>query len=317
MLYHPLPGCEEKVSVIGLGGHEFLPDGRSRGFNEDFKRAVTPGEIFDGFGAQRRREVLAAAFESGINFLDVTIDSEKEALGRNLREVPPPFDIYIQTRPEGMCWGYDPGNPKMADLPILREEVQRVLRLLRRPRLDILNLGFTIAALQRDSDFLDRLGENLAVLKREGLIRWASADTFDGQSLYLSAIASGHFDAMFINFSCGDCGALERVLPAARQRGMMVNTREAFMKTALFSLGEKAGITDRSALARASIRWNLAAPGITTVVVGAHDARQLRDNVRAVESSPATPAEDALLQRLRQSPAFQQHCAQRREAFAK
>ena len=40
----------------------------------------------------------------------MTIDSEKEALGRNLKEVPPPYEIYIQTRPEGMGYGYDPNN---------------------------------------------------------------------------------------------------------------------------------------------------------------------------------------------------------------
>jgi hypothetical protein len=36
-----------------------------------------------------------------INFFDVTQDSEKEAPGRNLKEILPPYDIYIQTRPEG------------------------------------------------------------------------------------------------------------------------------------------------------------------------------------------------------------------------
>ena len=61
------------LSCLGLGGHEFLADGRSRGFNEDSRRAITPGEFFDGFGCEKRLAVLRAAFEAGINVgVDVT-----------------------------------------------------------------------------------------------------------------------------------------------------------------------------------------------------------------------------------------------------
>ncbi len=67
----------------------------------------------------------------GINFLDVTIDSEKEALGRNLQEVRPPYEIFVQTRPAGMAYNYDPGNTKMADYSLLEAEVIRVLGVFR------------------------------------------------------------------------------------------------------------------------------------------------------------------------------------------
>lgn len=82
-----------------MGGHEYLPVGRSWGFNENFELAVTPDHAFDGFGQDIRREVLKIAFGNGINFFDGTQDSEKEALGCNLREIRPPYEIYIQTRP--------------------------------------------------------------------------------------------------------------------------------------------------------------------------------------------------------------------------
>ncbi len=109
-----------KISILSLGGHEYLPDGRSRGFNENFDLAIESGYIFEGFGQERRKKVLSVAFEHGINFLDVTQDSEKEALGRNLKGIRPPYQIYIQTRPEGMVYTYDEYNRKMAqyDLPI-------------------------------------------------------------------------------------------------------------------------------------------------------------------------------------------------------
>ncbi len=89
MIYRKTDRIDVAISAIGMGGHEYLPDGRSRGFNEDAKLAVTPGHVFPGFGGEKRKRVLAAAYGHGINFFDATIDSEKEALGRNLREMPP------------------------------------------------------------------------------------------------------------------------------------------------------------------------------------------------------------------------------------
>jgi len=62
-----------------------------------------------------------------INFFDVTQDSEKEALGRNLREIPPPYEIYIQTRPEGMVYTYDKFNKKMANYKLIKSEKRTVI----------------------------------------------------------------------------------------------------------------------------------------------------------------------------------------------
>ena len=100
MRYSEIGNTGIKISSIAMGGHEYLPDGRSRGFNEDMKLATTPGYIFPDFGGEPRKAVLRMALEHGVNFFDVTQDSEKEALGRNLQEIDLPYEIYIQTRPE-------------------------------------------------------------------------------------------------------------------------------------------------------------------------------------------------------------------------
>ncbi len=89
MIYKKMGDSNVKISILSLGGHEYLPDGRSRGFNENFDLAIQSGYIFEGFGQERRKKVLSVAFEHGINFLDVTQDSEKEALGRNLKVIRP------------------------------------------------------------------------------------------------------------------------------------------------------------------------------------------------------------------------------------
>jgi len=239
MQYRQLGQTDVALSIFGMGGHEYLPDGRSRGFNENFDLAVTPNHIFEGFGQEVRKKVLKIAFESGINFFDVTQDSEKEALGRNLKEMSPPYEIYIQTRPEGMVYTYDEYNRKMTDLGLLRAEVQRILRLLQRQRLDFLNIAFMKSALDNDPQYLDKIGSNIADLKREGLIRFACADTFSGEYTYLKQLAAGCFDAVYLNFNFADHGACLKVLPTAKELGLGVITREAFMKGQLFKMGNE------------------------------------------------------------------------------
>jgi aryl-alcohol dehydrogenase-like predicted oxidoreductase len=315
MIYRRTDRVDVAISVIGMGGHEYLPDGRSRGFNEDSKLAITPGHIFTGFGGEKRRRVLAAAYAHGINFFDATIDSEKEALGRNLREVPPPHEVYVQTRPAGMVYSYDPYNRKMAQLELLEAEVRRVLRLMGRERVDFFNFAFMASALEHDPDYMHKIVHNVAHLKSEGLIRYATADTFSGEATYLRQIESGCFDAVFINFNfANDCGR-HRVLPAAAAGGLAVFAREAFMKGSLFKMGEEVGIADRDLLARVALKWVLSLEEVTAVVVGADTPAQLANSVAVLEDPALDAEERAIVERVKTSPTYASYAAQRRAQF--
>ena len=88
MIYQTLGKTGVSVSRIALGGHEYLPNGKSRGFNENRDLAATPGYIFDGFVNANRKALLDAAFDNGINLFDVTMDSEKDALGCSTTTTP-------------------------------------------------------------------------------------------------------------------------------------------------------------------------------------------------------------------------------------
>lgn len=316
MQYRPAGRSGIELSLIGLGGHEYLPDGGLRGFAEDWRAALTPGHVLPGFGGEARQAVLRAAYDAGINFFDVTQDSEKEALGRNLREMPPPYPVYVQTRPEGMMYDRDPGNRRMADYGELKAEVQRILRLMGRERLDFLNLGITPEAWADDPDYLPRLKDTNQRLKDEGLIRFTSADTFRGAATYLAQVASGAFDTVFINLNFADAAGRERVLPAAAAAGMGVVAREAFLKGALFPFGEEAGIADRAALARAALRWLLAVPELTCVVLGAATPEHLRANLSVLEQPALTDADRALLERVLDSPGAREYATQKAREFS-
>ena len=315
MIYRQIGDSDVQLSIIGLGGHEYLDNGSSRGFNEDFAAAVRPGYVGVGYGGERRRQVLATAFEHGINFLDVTIDPEKEALGRNLKEITPPYEIYIQTRPEGMGYGYDEHNAKMAQYPLLKAEVERILTLLQRDTIDFLNFPFLQSALDHDPDYLDKIADNVAKLKQAGLIRFASADNFSGEHTYLAQVNASCFDTLAMNFNFADAGAARSVIPQAQDKGLAVITREVFLKGKLFQMGIEIGVADRSLLARASLKWNLNQGGVTTALVGAHVPEHLLNCLSILDNLTIQPDEAALFEQLRTSATFQTVSAQKAEQF--
>jgi aryl-alcohol dehydrogenase-like predicted oxidoreductase len=313
MRYVPYGRTGVEVSAIALGGHEYLDSGLSRGFNEEFAAAVKPGYAAPGYGGPRRQAVLRAAYDLGINLFDVTIDPEKEALGRNLADMPPPYPVYVQSRPEGMCYGYDEGNRKMLDYAALKAEVQRGLGLLRRETLDFLNIGLLNWSIDGTPDYLERLRDNLARLRQEGLIRFAVADSFSGQRLYLAEMESGAFDAVNFDLSIGEPAPLETVAPRARELGLGIICREVFFKSELFTIGESIGITDRAALAKAALAW-VVRKKPDTILLGVDNADQLRANARTVESAD-DPMDEELLSRLTASEGFQAYYRKRYDAF--
>ena len=319
MIYRPIGDSGVQVSIVGLGGHEYLPDGRSRGFNDAPDRATLPGVVLEGYGQTGRQDLIRYCYSQGINFFDATMDSEKDSVGRNLQALPPPYQVYVQTRPEGLVYDRDPYNAKMAQYETLKAEVQRGLGLLRRERLDFLNLAFMRPALEHDPDYLAKLGDNVARLKAEGWIRFACLDTFSGEWTYLRGIEAGFFDAMFINFNLANDGALRAVFPAAQEAGMAVFVRECFMKGELFHMGDEVGLTDRGRLARAALKWNLNqgrdAAAVTMAVVGAKDAEQMASNLTVLEDLALNDEDQAMIAKLRTSARFQDYRAKRRAQF--
>ena len=315
MIYRKIEKVGVELSVIGLGGHEYLDDGSSRGFNEDRQNAVKPGYVGEGYGGEKRRELLKVAYDAGINFYDVTIDPEKEALGRNMKETPPPFEVFVQTRPEGMGYGYDPENRKMGDYELLKAEVARILKLMGREHIDFLNFPFLQSALDADPEYLDKMRHNVSALKREGLIRFASADNFSGEGTYLAQVNAGCFDSLAMNFNFADDGARRKVLPAAEDAGMGVITREVFQKGRLFKMGDEVGVSDRNLLARVALKWNLSVREVTTALVGADQTAHLENCLSVLEDVDLSDEEEAVLERLRTSETFQAYSGERQKRF--
>jgi aryl-alcohol dehydrogenase-like predicted oxidoreductase len=316
MKYHTIGASEVKVSYIALGGHEYLPNGKLRGFNEDIALATKPGYIFDGFGGDARKAVLRMAFDYGVNFFDVTQDSEKEALGRNLKELGTPYEIYIQTRPEGMVYTYDQYNAQMAQYPRIKAEAERILKFLRRDRIDFFNFAFMKSAWEHDPEYLEKIADNIRRLKEEGLIRFACADTFSGEATYLKQIKSNAFDVVYINFNFADDKATEKVFPACRSRNMNVTAREAFMKGELFHFAAEAGITDRTLAAHAAMKWLLNHEEIGALVYGTGKPHHLEDALKLMDNLDMTEEESLAIDRIKETAGYKAYKARKDAEFS-
>ena len=304
MIYREYGKTGLKVSVIGLGGHEFGDGGLIRAFGENQKLAVTPGYIFEGFGGKNREEIVKKALDLGINIFDLTIDSEKEAMGRILKKLKPKNEIILQTRPEGMVYKYDPENRKMADYTLIREEAIRILKLLGRETIDIFNFAFMKEALEADADYMDKIAYNIKKLKQEGLIRFASADTFSGDETYLKQINSGHFDSIFINYNINEQHADSKILPLVKEKGMGLISRVAFRKGIIFKIAEEAGINDRNYAARILLKWIINNEMVTTIIIGVSDKYMLQNNVNILENLAITDEEQHSLDKIFNTPMF-------------
>jgi len=72
MIYRKMGNTDVRISILSLGGHEYLPNGRSRGFNENLALAVKPGYIFEGFG------ILLSLLNPDISLRDSVGEKERK-----------------------------------------------------------------------------------------------------------------------------------------------------------------------------------------------------------------------------------------------
>ncbi len=120
-------------------------------------------------------------------------------------------------------------------------------------------------------------------------------------------IGSGAFDAVNLNFNFGDWGSTEKVIPAAKEAGMAIFVREAFMKGPLFKMGSEAGIDDRRGLARAALRWSLSHDEVTSLTIGTGNPDHLRRNLAVIDDVEMSDEDRAIIDRVRaDSPTFRE-----------
>ena len=162
-----------------------------------------------------------------------------------------------------------------------RDHFERTLRLYRRERIDLLNVGSLID--------LEEQWPSLRAFKGEGRARYIGV-TAAQAALYeqLEAfIARERPDFVEINYSVTERGAERRLLPLCADRGIAVLVSRPFMNGAYFERLENVPLPDWTAdfectsWAQFSLQYILANPAVTCVLTETTSAEHMAENALA------------------------------------
>lgn len=278
------------VSELGLGGLFISSHG---------------GEFEQAKGA------ILKALGLGVNYIDTApgYANSEQVLGKVLAGVDTP--LILSTKLGGRPKPFEPQNRAC-----LMRSVEESLRLLGRDRIDVLMIHEPDRPGQYDwwtdpADFRGPVLDLLDDLKRDGVIRYTG---LGGTTAYELAhiIRTGRFDVVLtaFNYSLLWREAEHEVLPAAKEQGMGIvigsplqqgalarryegvyqgarwlssPRRKQFM--ALYAFLDEVG----TSLPELALRFVISNPDISCVLTGARSAREVEDNVAAVEKGPLAP----------------------------
>jgi diketogulonate reductase-like aldo/keto reductase len=162
-----------------------------------------------------------------------------------------------------------------------REHLERTLKLYRRERADLVNVGSLIA--------LDAQWPNLRAFKDDGRARYigvtaAQAALYDQLEAFL---ARERPDFVEINYSVTERQAEQRLLPLCAERGIAVLISRPFMNGAYFErlasvpLPEWTEEFECTSWAQFSLQYILAHPAVTCVLTETTSAEHMRENALA------------------------------------
>jgi aryl-alcohol dehydrogenase-like predicted oxidoreductase len=246
----------------------------------------------------RVREILEAAFESGVTALDTAAAyGESEAvLGQCLRELGAAEDVFVVTkvRPLTPDERADPTSARAA----IRECVEMSLR-----RLGMDRVPAVLFHREDDAVFLDEL----AALKDKGLLAHAGVSCGQMPASVLPLLEVP--DATAFQIPCNLLDFRHRregVLRKAAARGACVFVRSVYLQGLLLMPEEKIPhflrdvIEPRRRLeavarahglgmAEAAMRFVLSLDGVASIVTGVDTPGQLRHNIALFEKGPLPP----------------------------
>lgn len=274
--------------------------------------------------------IIEAALEEGINYFDTAdlydFGMNEKIIGQSLNKMRDSVIIATKVgnrwneRSDGWTWD--------ASKAYIKEAVKHSLKRLGIDYIDLYQLhGGTI------EDRIEETIEAFEELTAEGLIRYYGISSIRPNVIRKYADVSNIVSVM-MQYSILDRRPEEEALPLLHQKGISVVTRGSVAKgllsdnwfeklsrsfkesrylnyhyedlmSLLPSLKEKLA-QDRSFI-EVALRYNLSHPAVASVIVGASSVAQLRENARAVTSTPLTESEIALIQALTTQNVYEQH----------
>lgn len=251
MLRRPIPGTDEMLPVIGLGT------------SDEF-------ESMPADGGRELKAVLTTLADAGATLIDTApgYGNAESVLGELLADLDLTGDMFLSTkiRTRGKAEG-------------LRSMQRSVDELGKKP-MDLIMVHSLVDA--------DTQLENLKEWKAEGRVRHIGITTSsDRQHDEMAALIENHdLDFIQVNYSALEQNAADRVLPAARDRGVAVMVNRAFLNGRYFSLvgGKKlpawAAEYDCDSWAQLALKYILGHDAVTSVLAATSNPRHMADNVQ-------------------------------------
>lgn len=270
--------------------------------------------------------ILESALEEGINYFDTAdlydLGQNEKLLGsffKNNRE-----KVIIATK-VGNKWQEDKnGWTWDASKAYIKEAVKKSLDRLGTDYIDLYQLhGGTL------EDPIDETIEAFEELKEEGFIRSYGISSIRPNVIREYANRSNIVSVM-MQYSILDRRPEEYALPLLKEKGISVVTRGPvakglLSKNFLTKLTEK-GYLDYSevelkdvleklneifsgnrTLTEAAIQYNLAHPPVASIIAGASNVKQLKENATAVNCLPLTEKEISIIQSISKASIYKEH----------
>lgn len=252
MATRPVPGTDERIPVVGLGT------------SDEFERMPPDG----GAGLQAVLETLA---DHGGTLIDTApgYGNAEEVLGQLLGQLGMTDEMFLSSkvRTRGRQSGM--------------RSLERSSDLLGKKPLDLMMVHSLVDA--------DTQLDNLQQFKDDGHVRYIGITTSrsSGFERMESLIRSRELDFIQVNYSPLEPEAANRVIPAAKDRGVAVMINRAFVNGRYFSLVRGQELPDWvqdfdcESWAQLSLKWILGNPDVTCVLAATSNARHMADNAAA------------------------------------
>lgn len=259
-------------------------------------------------------DVVKTALDAGVNFVDTAAIYKTEPIVGEAIKGRPRDSIVISTKNLITRPGSDEHGDDFVTPAEYKVAVERSLKRLGTDYVDIFHLHGILASQYRRciDDFLPVVQK----LREEGKVRFIAIserfyrDTW--HEMLKLALNDDHFDVMMIGLNMINQSALRDILPAARKKGVGIQSMHAVRGKLASRDGVRALIeavvgsgevdaadvdsndplgfvlneSGASSIVEACYRFNRHAPGCDTVLTGTGNIAHLKDNLRAIDGKP-------------------------------
>lgn len=297
------------------------------GTSELFVSELGLGCMSLGTNERTAKEIVKAAIDEGINYFDTAdlydFGLNEEIVGKSLKSVR---DQVIIATKVGNCWTDDKTSwnwdPSKA---YIKEAVKNSLHRLQTDYIDLYQLhGGTI------EDPIDETIEAFEELKKEGLIRYYGISSIR-PNVIREYVQKSSIVSVMVQYSLLDRRPEEDILPLLKEHTVSAVTRGPVAKGILsersFEKISDKGYLDYSYhelveimkeiknkllmgnrnMTELALQYNLSNSSVASVITGASNIEQIRENAKAVQKSPLTIEERELLVKLTKQQKYTAH----------